>query len=80
LPSSSTSSLAFVVIGSDRPSESLDQLQLRLEDEAIAAAEVDRAVPPSDSTAAPKGVPKRKSLSAHLPRQEDPDLARRCLR
>ena len=41
-------------------SESLDQLQLRLEDEAIAAAEADRAVPPSNSTAAPKGVPKRK--------------------
>ena len=51
-------------------SESLDQLQLRLEDEAIAAAEADRAVPPSDSTAAPKGVPKRKPLPAHLPRQE----------
>ena len=51
-------------------SESLDQLQLRLEDEEIAAAEADRAVPPSDSTAAPKGVPKRKPLPAHLPRQE----------
>ena len=51
-------------------SESLDQLQLRLEDEEIAAAQADKAVPPSDPTATPKGVPKRKPLPAHLPRQE----------
>src|SRR3954452_14429170 len=55
-------------------SESLDQLQLKLEDEAIAAAQADKVVPPSDPTAAPKGVPngvpKRKPLPAHLPRQE----------
>lgn len=51
-------------------SESLDQLQLRLEDEEIAAAQVDKAVPPSDPTATVKGVPKRKPLPAHLPRRE----------
>ncbi len=51
-------------------SESLDQLQLRLEDEEIAAAQVDKAVPPSDPTATAKGVPKRKPLPAHLVRQE----------
>ena len=51
-------------------SESLDQLQLSLEDEEIAAAQADKAVPPSDPTATPKGVPKRKPLPAHLPRQE----------
>jgi transposase len=50
-------------------SESLDQLQLRLEDEEIAAAQAD-AVPPSGPTATPKGVPKRKPLPTHLPRQE----------
>src|SRR3954470_3479747 len=49
--------------------ESLDQLQLRLEDEEIAAAEADKAVPPGP-TATTKGVPKRKPLPAHLPRQE----------
>ena len=38
--------------------ECLDQLQLRLEDEAIAAAQADKAGPPSDPTAAPKRVPK----------------------
>src|SRR3954452_15542901 len=51
-------------------SESLDQLQLGLEDEEIAAAQADMAVPPSDPTATAKGVPKRKPLPAHLPRQE----------
>ncbi len=51
-------------------SESLDQLQLSLEDEEIAAAQADKAVPPSDPTATAKGVPKRKPLPAHLPRQE----------
>ena len=51
-------------------SESLGQLRLGLEDEEIAAARADKAVPPSDPTAAPKGVPKRKPLPANLPRQE----------
>jgi len=51
-------------------SESLDQLQLGLEDEEIAAAQADKTSPPSDPTATPKGVPKRKPLPAHLPRQE----------
>jgi transposase len=50
--------------------EGLDQLQLSLEDEAIAAAQADKVVPPSDPTATAKGVPKRKPLPAHLPRQE----------
>src|SRR4051794_34890901 len=50
--------------------ESLDQLQLRLEDEEIAAVRADKAVPPSDPTATAKGVPKRKPLPSHLPRQE----------
>jgi hypothetical protein len=49
-------------------SKSLDQLQLRLEDEEIAAARVDRTVPPSDPTATPKSKPKRKPLPANLPR------------
>src|SRR5688572_16514039 len=51
-------------------SESLDQLQLRLEDEEIAAAQADKALPPADPTATPKGVPRRKPLPADLPRQE----------
>jgi transposase len=51
-------------------SESLDQLQLKLEDEAIAAAQADKAVPPSDPAAVPKGVPKRKPLPTNLLRQE----------
>src|SRR3954466_4497545 len=50
-------------------SESLDQLQLGLEDEEIAAAQAD-AAPPSGPTATPRGVPKRKPLPTHLPRQE----------
>src|SRR3954453_9454535 len=45
-------------------SESLDQLQLRLEDEEIAAAQAD-AVPPSGPTATPKGGPKRKPRPTH---------------
>jgi hypothetical protein len=49
-------------------SESLDQL--RLEDEEIAAAEADKAVPPTDPAAVPKGKPKRKPLPASLPRHE----------
>src|SRR5262245_17140907 len=49
-------------------SESLDQLQLSLEEEEeIAAAQGDKVVPPSDPTATAKGVPKRKPLPAHLP-------------
>src|SRR3954471_4990581 len=51
-------------------SESLRQLPLSLEDEEIAAAQPDKVVPPSDPTATAKGVPKRKPLPAHLPRQE----------
>ncbi len=51
-------------------SESLDQLQLGLEDEEIATAQADKAGPPSGPTAAPKGVPKRKPLPANLPRRE----------
>src|SRR3954470_19545299 len=51
-------------------SESLDQLQLRLEDEEIGAAEADKAVPMSGPTATPEGVPKRKPLPAHLSRRE----------
>jgi transposase len=51
-------------------SESLDQLQLRLEDEAIAAAQADKAVPPADPIATPKSKPKRKPLPTNLPRQE----------
>jgi transposase len=50
--------------------ESLDQLQLRLEDDEIATARADRAAPPRDPAAAPRGVPRRKPLPAHLPRQE----------
>jgi transposase len=53
--------------------ESLDQLQLKLEEEEIeeiAAAEADKAVSRSDPTAAPKGVPRRKPLPADLPRRE----------
>ena len=51
-------------------SESLDQLQLSLEDEEIAAAQAGKVIPPSDPTATAKGVPKRKPLPAHLPRRE----------
>ncbi|MFZ1210631.1 MAG: IS66 family transposase zinc-finger binding domain-containing protein, partial [Pseudolabrys sp.] len=51
-------------------SESLDQLQLSLEDEAIAAAQADKARPPSEPTATAKGIPRRKPLPTHLPRQE----------
>jgi transposase len=51
-------------------SESLDQLQLRLEDKEIAAAQADGALPLADPTATPKGKPRRQPLPAHLPRQE----------
>jgi len=49
-------------------SETMDQLQLRLEEEEIAAAE---AVPPAQGdTAEPKVKPKRKPLPPNLPRNE----------
>src|SRR3954453_19266372 len=51
-------------------SESLDQLQLGPKDEEIAGARPDMAGPPPDPPATAKGVPKRKPLPAHLPRQE----------
>ena len=47
-------------------SESLDQLQLRLEDEEIAAAEAGKAVPPTDPTATPKGKPAAQPKVASL--------------
>src|SRR3954462_1310946 len=49
------------------PPETLAQLQLGRKDEETAAAQADRAGPPSDPTATAKGVPKRKPLPAHLP-------------
>jgi transposase len=50
-------------------SETMDQLQLRLEEEEIAAA---KTVPPvRNDTAAPKARPKRKPLPANLPRNEE---------
>src|SRR3954451_14365805 len=51
-------------------SESLDQLQLRLEDEEIAAAPADMAGPPSDPTATANGVAKHRPLPPLLPRLE----------
>jgi transposase len=51
-------------------SESLDQLELTLEEEEIEAAQTAEAVPPADDAAAPKGKPKRKPLPADLPRNE----------
>lgn len=49
-------------------SETLDQLQLRLEDEEIAAAAGSPA--PQDPPATAKGTPKRRPLPDHLPREE----------
>jgi transposase len=50
-------------------SETMDQLQLRLEEEEIAAS---KTVPPvQNDTAAPKARPKRKPLPADLPRNEE---------
>ena len=49
-------------------SESLDQLQLRLEDEEIAAAKADKPAPASVDE--PKTKPKRKPLPPDLPRNE----------
>jgi transposase len=52
-------------------SETLDQLQLRLEEEEIEAAQTAKAVPPTDPSAEPKGKPKRKPLPEGLPRNEE---------
>jgi transposase len=51
-------------------SETMDQLQLRLEDEEIAAA---KAAPPAadDTAPEPRKKPKRKPLPADLPRNEE---------
>ena len=50
-------------------SETMDQLQLRLEEEETAAC---KTVPPvQNDTAEPKAKPKRKPLSADLPRNEE---------
>ena len=51
-------------------SETLDQLELRLEEEEIAAAESDHTLPP-DIAAEAKAKPKRKPLPADLPRNEE---------
>jgi len=51
-------------------SESLDQLELTLEEEEIAAAKAAPPDLPSDPDDAPKGKPKRKPLPATLPRKE----------
>lgn len=50
-------------------SETLDQLQLRLEEEEIAAAEAEP--PAQDDAVEPKAKPKRKPLPASLPRNEE---------
>jgi transposase len=50
-------------------SETLDQLELRLEEDEIAAA-ADRPAP-NDGTAEPRAKPKRKPLPADLPRLEE---------
>ena len=51
-------------------SESLDQLELTLEEEEIAAAKATPPDLPSDTDDAAKEKPKRKPLPANLPRQE----------
>ena len=51
-------------------SESLDQLELTLEEEEIAAAKAAPPDPPSDTDDAAKEKPKRKPLPANLPREE----------
>ena len=52
-------------------SESMDQLQLALENEEIAASAETRAdAPPPDAEAPPKEKPKRKPLPGHLKRNE----------
>jgi transposase len=52
-------------------SESLDQLELTLEEEEIEAAQTAKTVPPADDPAEPKGKPSRKPLPADLPRNEE---------
>jgi transposase len=49
-------------------SEALDQLELRLEDEEIAAAAERPA--PADPPDAEKSLPKRRPVPDHLPREE----------
>ena len=61
-------------------SESLDQLQLRLEDEEIAAAQADKAVPPSDPTATAEGGAEAQAAAGAPSAPGDRALARRCLR
>jgi transposase len=50
-------------------SETMDQLQLRLEEEEIAASKT--VAPVQNDTAEPKAKPKRKPLPAELPRNEE---------
>jgi len=54
-------------------SETLDQLELRLEDEEIAAAKAGEPAPTDETngTTEPKDKPKRKPLPADLPRYEE---------
>jgi len=52
-------------------SETLDQLELRLEDAEIAAAKAEQIAPLSDAAIDPKNKPKRKPLPADLPRNEE---------
>jgi transposase len=52
-------------------SETLDQLELRLEDAEIAAANAEQIAPLSDAAIDPKNKPKRKPLPADLPRNEE---------
>ena len=61
-------------------SESLDQLQLSLEDEEIAAAQADKAVPPSDPTATAEGCAEAQAAAGAPSAPGDRALARRCLR
>jgi len=53
-------------------SETLDQLNLRLEEEEIAAAKAAKSAPPDASQGAsePRAKPKRRPLPADLPRNE----------
>ena len=52
-------------------SESLDQLQLRLEEEEIATARDAKPALPDHDAAEPKSTPKRKPLPPELPRNEE---------
>jgi transposase len=52
-------------------SETLDQLQLRLEEEEIAAARESEPGAPDDEAAEPKRKPKRRPLPPNLPRHDD---------